>query len=161
GLILLYVLALRTGASYALEGMSSYDTCWILKFGAIMCDNIVAMKYPIIPPNDPFTFTAALMAGKGDSAPFVLYHWMSEILLYKAFTYGTPFLLIAAAIMGTVTSIIIPLRLCKSANIAAVWSFFAIAVLVTTQNIRSLIRPEIFTALFISIFYLILFRHAS
>jgi hypothetical protein len=146
GIILIYLLALRTGAAFVYFGLVSPDTCWLLKLGSIIAVS------GAIPKTDPFSFTLPLYASMGEPQSYVVYQWLSEV----AFFFGFRFfhfagLLAAAAILISIAYLVIPLRACVRLNAPAIWSFLAVAAASTAVNLRSFIRPEIFSCLFLSL----------
>lgn len=71
-LALLYLLAVRNGAVAVVQGFKWVDTCWLLRMGEIIS------SAGAIPRTDPLTFTS--------SSPFVVYQWLSEVLLFRDIT---------------------------------------------------------------------------
>jgi len=145
GILIIYFLALRTGAAFVYFGLVSPDTCWLLKLGSIIAGS------GAIPKTDPFTFTLPLYASIGEPQSYVVYQWLSEVVFFLGFhVYQFSGLLAAAAILTAIAYLIIPLRACVKLNAPPIWSFLAIAAASTAANLRSFIRPEIFSCLFLS-----------
>jgi hypothetical protein len=146
GVILIYLLALRTGAAFVYFGLVSPDTCWLLKLGSIIATS------GAIPRADPFSFTLPLYASLGEPQQFVVYQWLSELAFFFGYRYfNFTGLLAAAAILIAMAYLVIPLRACVRLNTPPIWSFLAVAFASTAVNLRSFIRPEIFSCLFLSI----------
>jgi len=151
GILIIYFLALRTGAAFVYFGLVSPDTCWLLKLGSIIVSS------GAIPKADPFTFTLPLYASLGEPQNYVVYQWLSEVAFFlglRHFQFAG--LLAAAAILTAIAYLIIPLRACVKLNAPPIWSFLAVAAASTAANVRSFIRPEIFSCFFLSIWLLLL-----
>ena len=137
-IVALYLLALSTGAAFTEYGFSA-DSCWLLKFGKIIFQAMA------IPASDPFTFSQL----SSDSPPFIVYQWLSEVSFYCWLYMLKPAGVLAVAAAITVISfVLIPFRACSRTSVSSLWLIGAIIALSATNNSRSYVRPEMFTALF-------------
>jgi hypothetical protein len=146
GILIMYFLALRTGAAFVYFGLVSPDTCWLLKLGSIISNT------GVIPKADPFTFTLPIYASTGDSPPYVVYQWLSEVAFFSGYRFFQfTGLLAAAALVIAIAFLVVPLRACVKLNAPPIWTFLAVAAASTAANLRSFIRPEIFSCFFVAI----------
>ena len=137
--------ALRTGSAFVFYGLACPDTCWLVALGAI------TSLSGSIPKIDPFSFTLPMLAQQGNPQPFVIYQWLAELVFYFASRiFGMPGLLIMAAVVATFAYIALPLRFCIRANAFPLWSILAVSATCAAGNLRSNIRPEIFSSFFIA-----------
>jgi hypothetical protein len=152
GILLLYLLALRTGAAFVYFGLVSPDTCWLLKLGSMIAHS------GAIPKSDPFSFTIPLYASMGEQQPYVVYQWLSEVAFFYGYSLSPDFtrLLVGAAVLIAVAYLVMPLRACVKLNAPPIWSFLTVAAASTAANVRSFIRPEIFSCFFISLWFWLL-----
>jgi hypothetical protein len=153
GLLLIYAVAMRTGAGFVYFGYVSYDTCWILKLGQLITQACA------VPKVDPFTFTLPLYAKLGEPQPYVVYQWLAEVAFYKGYGWFGPVgLLMAAAMITVIAFLSIPLRACVKANAPPLWSYLSIAAASIAANVRSYIRPEVFSCLYLALWLVLLQR---
>jgi hypothetical protein len=151
GVALLCFLSLRIGAAFAYLGFTSADTCWLLSLGQII-DQTRA-----IPSRDLFSFTLPLCAELGQPQPYIVYQWLSELVFFYIERGFQPIgLLIAGGMVTALAFLCIPLRACIRANAPPIWSFLALIGASTTSNIRSMIRPELFSCLILALYMAVL-----
>lgn len=144
-------LALRTGGAFAYFGLTSSDTCWLLRLGELITTT------GAIPKSDPFTFTMPITSHSGDGPPYVVYQWLSEVVFFCfAHWFGLPGLLAFGAMVTALAFLCVPLRCCLRANAPTIWILFVVAAASVVDNLRSVIRPEVFTNIFLGIYLLLL-----
>jgi len=143
--VLIYFLALRTGAACVFFGYRWPDTCWLLRLGQIISES------GAIPKSDPFSFTLPLWARLGSPMPYVVYQWLSEVVFYAGYRWFNPIgLLVAVGIIMVTAFVAIPLRHCIRANAPPLWSLLTVAAVSMSGNIRTVVRPEIFSFLYLA-----------
>jgi hypothetical protein len=142
----LYGFALRTGSAFVFYGLACADTCWLVALGAI------TTLTGAIPKTDPFSFTLPMLAQQGDPQPYIVYQWLAELVFYYAIsTLGMPALLMMASVVAIFAYVALPFRYCIKANASPLWSILAVSAACATGNMRSNLRPEIFSAFFIAL----------
>lgn len=121
-----------------------YDFWWHLKMGQIISGTMA------IPRVDSFSFTAA---GK----LFVVHNWLAEVLYYETYTLGG--LALVVFVHGLLAaSVLVPLHLlCRKLSgtrWAAILSMCLVSLLIPLN-----MRPQIFSYLFVSLFYYLLYSY--
>lgn len=145
-LAIFYLLVLRTGTAFVLSGYSP-DSCWLLKLGQIIT------VHCYVPVSDLLTFTQKI----GAAPPYVIYQWLSEVVFYLLMSLCKPAgLLVIAGGMATVSFLLVPLRACARMSVSSLWLVLTLSMLLATANLRSFVRPELFTYLFLCWFLKIL-----
>jgi hypothetical protein len=145
GLASIYWLAWRTGLAFACYGFIGPDACWLLKLGEIITQSHA------IPKQDPFSYTLPMMAQAGDPQPYIVYQWLSEVIFYNFLNwFGHNGLTFFCASIGALAFLVLPLRLYLRAGVPLVWAFLMIGAASYAVSMRSLVRPEIFSVLFLS-----------
>jgi hypothetical protein len=145
-MVVMYVLALRTGAASVLFGYVWADTCWLLKLGQLIFEKAA------IPQADLFSFTLPLCAQQGNPQPYVVYQWLAELIFYCLYGwFKAAGLLVAVALIMTLAFLTIPFRWCIRSNAPIAWSLLAVGAASLSANVRCIVRPEIFTFLNLAI----------
>lgn len=147
----LALMSLRTGAAFIIRGFSSADTCWLVKLGQY----IAAAG---VPKQDPFSFTLKMYADSGTPEPYIVYQWLAEFLFFKMYSLRLPglgdngFDMLAAccAIITSITFLSITLRCCIRANAPVWWTAIAVGFASLADNVRCVIRPELFSCLWLT-----------
>ena len=143
GMCLIYFIALRTGAAFVASGLNSSDTCWLVELGQHITEGG-------IPKADPFTYTIGAAGSSGP--PYVVYQWLFEALLYATCRDFSPNgATIIGGIIMAVTLLCVSFRACIRANAPRGWTLFATLFASITGAVRSSLRPEVVSVLFISI----------
>ena len=146
GLVLFYIMSALTGALFSLTGFIQSDTCWLVKIGTLI------LHTHNIPTADPLSFTIPLLSQHGFEQPFVIYQWLSEVIFactFRAFQLNG--LLVLCSAVTTLASIALLFRLCLRASGSLLSSFFVSALAAASVALRLMVRPELFTILFIVI----------
>jgi hypothetical protein len=101
-----------------------------------------------LPQSDPFSYTFASL-----HRPFVMYQWGTELIYYSLVKYvGLSGLLMVCAVIGTMTFIGLPLIFSRQlSNVRFAASIISI-LLVLSVCFHVLVRPELFSYVFLSLF---------
>src|SRR5271170_4199359 len=70
------------GLCFAVRGLVTADTCWLLALGRKMWESHQ------VPQSDPLSFTLPLAAAIGMPLPYVPHQWLAEMLFYASFLAG-------------------------------------------------------------------------
>jgi hypothetical protein len=136
-LCFIFVLGCWVGGA----GLHDPDTCWLLALGKYI------YNHRAIPATDPFSFSLA-MTGR----TFVVYQWLSELVFYTCFKFaGLLGLLMLTASVLLIAFILRPLNLCLRSGAPFLWSLTLVVVGLSAACWHFLVRPEIFSYLFLSI----------
>ncbi len=135
-LVVFLFCILVIGAWVAGAGFHDPDTCWLLALGRII------FEHHGLPTTDPFSYTFALAPAK----PFVMYQWLTELLLFVAFKFaGLIGILCFVALAVHVGFVIAPLFVFDRLNLSRLRSFWLIALAFASASFHLLVRPEIFS----------------
>lgn len=137
------------GAWVSGTGLHDPDTCWLLALGR----HITA--HGAIPGTDPFSYTFALTPERH----FVLYQWLAEVLFYNVTKLGglLCLLMLGGAIIVT-AFLSVPLSVAVRRKPPFLLALLAVWLGMASGSFHTLMRPEIFSFLFLSI-YLQLLHH--
>ncbi|MBN8661278.1 MAG: hypothetical protein J0M35_13000 [Candidatus Obscuribacter phosphatis] len=171
GLLLFW--SFLAGAWVAGTALHDPDTCWLMALGRYIFES------QSIPSTDPFSYTFAELGRVGSAAVgalsgvelghgsgalpgrnFVLYQWLSEVLFYVVTAYGgllAVLMLTACCIVTAYLSLPLSVAVKRESN-------FLLAIVATllgmlSASFHTLVRPEIFSFVFLSI-YLQLIHHS-
>lgn len=137
------------GAWVSGTGLHDPDTCWLLALGR----HITA--HGAIPGTDPFSYTFALTPERH----FVLYQWLSEVLFFSVTKLGGLLCLLMLGGAVIVTSFLsVPLSVAVRRKPPFLLALLAVWLGMASGSFHTLMRPEIFSFLFLSI-YLQLLHH--
>jgi hypothetical protein len=147
-LLLLYGLSIATGVLFSMTGFVQSDSCWLVKLGILM------LQSHAIPQTDPFSFTLAVAAKSGAAQPYVLYQWLSEIILAQCFQiFNLAGLLAVSAIVTAFASVALLFRLCFRKSGHLVLSALLVTLAAASVALRLMVRPETFSILFIVVWF--------
>ena len=153
GLVLLYCMSLLIGVLFAATGFIQSDTCWLVGLGQIILNN------GTVPNSDPFSFTLPLLAQNGSGQPFVVYQWLSDVIFaFICRAFQLEGLAVMSALVVVFASICLLLRICLNASGKLFFTFSVVFLAAATVGLRLMVRPEIFTLLFIVIWSYLLRR---
>jgi hypothetical protein len=140
------IFLLLVGGFIAGVGFHDPDTCWLLALGRWIT------QHGSLPSIDPFSFTHA-----ASGRPFVLYQWLSEVVFYNVqrFTGLTGLLLFAALIIWT-SFVALPLFVMSKRGTTRLAAIAVLALGILSAAFHFLVRPEIFSFLFMSIWLALL-----
>ena len=149
-LLLLYGLSVAVGILYAMTGFVQSDTCWLVKLGLLM------LETHRIPSSDPLSFTLALAAKNGSPQPYVLYQWLSELVLALSFkTFNLAGLIAVCAFTTALASTSLLFRLCLRKSGHLLISALLVSLATASVSMRLMVRPEVFSILLtVALFYL-------
>jgi hypothetical protein len=140
------LFALTLGGFIAGVGFHDPDTCWLLALGRWI------VQHTALPSVDPFSYTHVLTG-----RPFVLYQWLSEVLFYSVQNIvGLTGLLVFCAILLCTSFILLPLWIHSMRRMPMGASFGLIVLAVLSAGFHFLVRPEIFSYLFVSLWLTII-----
>lgn len=143
------LLILLIGAWVAGAGFHDPDTCWLMALGRLIFET------RSLPQTDPFSFTF----GSGTPQPFVMYQWLTELLLYCAYALGG--LLIVEFFVSVVicaSFVLIPFATFDKLGVSRPRTMVLIALGWAGAAFHLLIRPEIFSYLLLSAWLAVLVR---
>ncbi len=140
-LIAMLLIVFATGVWVAGAALHDPDSCWLLATGRYI------VRKHCLPSTDPFSYTFALQPG----LPFVLYQWLSEIVLYLACGVGKlQAVLVLVSMLVSGAFVILPLKLLKHGRVPMFAAFGLVICSLLASSFRFLVRPEIFSFLFAS-----------
>jgi len=145
-------LSFILGALFAGTALHDPDSCWLLALGRIIFTNRG------LPQTDPFSYSFANL-----NQPYVMYQWLTELTLFTCFNLlGLSGMLMFFAIVISITLLGIPLMLSAKLAGTRLFAFILSALLVGAATTHTLLRPEIFSYLFLSLWLsiVILWRKA-
>jgi hypothetical protein len=145
-------LSFVLGALFAGTALHDPDSCWLLALGRIIFTNRA------LPQTDPFSYTFANL-----NQTFVMYQWLTELTLYTCFNLlGLSGMLMFFAVVIAMTLLCIPLMLSAKLAGTRLFAFILSVLLVGSATTHTLLRPEIFSYLFLSLWLsiVILWRKA-
>lgn len=130
---------------FLINKLTDPDLWWHLRSGQYIMDN------GVIPKADVFSYTAS-------GREWIDLHWLFQAVIYSFYKYAGPdsVILLQALVMTAVFSIFFWLRF-ESRNLLFTVIVFLAAVLACQE--RFLVRPEMFTLLFIGLYIYILDRY--
>jgi len=150
-LLLLLFCAGYLGFCFALRGLVTSDTCWLLALGRLM------YQTHYVPQSDPLSFTLPLAAAVGMPLPFILHQWLFEVLLYGLFLVGKLHALIAVCSAALAMAFVsVPLVICARANAPKCFVYAILPLAAFSGAIRATVRPEVCTCLFLALLLLTL-----
>lgn len=151
-----YFLSVLIGILSAATGFMQSDTCWLVKLGQLI------LSTGCVPQHDPFSFTLPLLAASGFRQPFVVYQWLSEVIFAVTFQlFSLQGLILLSALLTALSSICLLFRVCLQASGKLFLSFVLVGLAAATIALRLMVRPEIFTLLFIVAYMFMLRRIGS
>lgn len=137
------VLAFIVGIFSAGLGLRDPDTCWLLALGRWIAEQ------RSLPQTDPFSYTYVLFHS-GQSP--VLYQWLTELTFHFVHqTSGLVGLVVLLAGVLAFAFICLPLEQLRRSNVPDVLSFGLIFLTVLSASFHFLLRPEIFSYLFVGL----------
>ncbi len=146
--------ASRIGQFFVLSGYPA-DTCWLIKTGEII------VRTGSIPANDPFSYTLAALK-VGQKPPYVVYQWLTEVVFFcgKYFFDFTGLLVIGAVVMS-LGAIVVPLHAGFNTKAPPLLIFTMVACASAGCISRCVLRPELFSLLFLSILIFLLQKFSA
>ncbi|MGH9551345.1 MAG: hypothetical protein ACRD3W_18315, partial [Terriglobales bacterium] len=121
------------------------DICFLLAMGRWICEH--QMQLPAV---DPFSYTYIQFP---PGSTYAVYQWLTEVLFYGLVrTLGLPALLVCAAVVMTLSFVVVPLRILALKGCNNITSLLMVALLVLTSCTHLSVRPEIFSYLFTAAF---------
>ena len=156
GLIVLACISLAFGLLFSFAGFMDPDSCWLVKMGLLI------LAHHALPGVDPFSFTLPMLKEQGVQQPFVVYQWLSEICFAAAYKIGNlNGLLVLCAVVSSLASICILFRATLNGKANLLVSFVLVALACGSVSVRLMVRPEIFTLLFIALWLFVIQRIRS
>ncbi len=151
GSLALLGCAVYLGFCFAVGGLTSSDTCWLLALGRKVWTT------QAIPQSDPLSFTLPLAAAFGLPSQFMPRQWLFEVTLFGLYLLGNLYALIAAGAACTAFAfIVVPIELCTRANTSRLFSYALVVLAVLTAALRTVVRPEFITFAFLAAWLLML-----
>ncbi len=139
----LLVFAFIVGIFSAGLGLRDPDTCWLLALGRWIAE------HRSLPQTDPFSYTYAFFHS---GQPPVLYQWLTELTFHFIHqASGLAGLVILLALVLSSAFICLPLNQLRRSNVPDVLSLALIFLTVLSASFHFLVRPEIFSYLFLGL----------
>lgn len=145
GLILF--IAFLAGAWVGGSALHDPDTCWLLALGRHI------FQTGALPSADPFSYTFAAYSQAVSGQRFVLYQWLSELVFYVVTLPGglLPLLMLTATCIVT-AYLSLPLSVAVRREAPFLLALVAVVLGMLSASFHTLVRPEIFSFVFLSVF---------
>ncbi len=130
--------------------LRAHDICFLLAMGRFI------VEHNSLPISDPFSWTYAVYP---NNYPFVVHQWLTDILFYlavKAFSASS--LVLITAIAVCLAFLVIPLKIMSQLRLNYIQSFVLVCISLLAACSHLQARPEIFSYIFISLYYLIMIK---
>ena len=148
GLSLVAVLAssIVIGLTLGKNGLADLDTCWLLAAGR----GIVQLHG--LPLTDPFSYTFETL-----HRPFVMHSWLSAIIFYVIYSVtGFNGLILMCTVLLSTAFTFLPLNFAGRTLRNPALTYLLIALAPVASIVRFFARPEIFSYVFISLWFIML-----
>jgi hypothetical protein len=145
------LVALLYGVCAGLFILREPDTCFLLAMGKWI------YEHQIIPTNDPFSYTFTLYP---QPLGLVVYQWLTELIFFSVYKFGG---IISLQLFGcsilVLSFFVIPWHILNSFSLGSLRVSIIILWLVLGTVDRILLKPEIFSYLFLSLFILVMVKN--
>jgi hypothetical protein len=147
-LILFCLLLFFYGATIAGTVLKEPDICFLLAAGRW------TVEHGQIPQQDPFSYTAHLLPAK-----YILEKWLAEVIFYGVWAgLGGACFLVLDTCCATLAFVIIPYRVLCLCGWRGLPALLLVMLLALTSFAHLAARPEIFSFLFLAIWFEVLVR---
>jgi hypothetical protein len=135
------VIAFMLGSFIAGTSLHDPDTCWLMALGRLI------FTTGQLPASDPFSYTFASL-----NLPFVMYQWLTELTFYTLFQLaGLNGMVMILAVMAAFTILGMPFVLSRQLPGTRLFTCGIAILLILSATTHILIRPEIFSYLFLAV----------
>jgi hypothetical protein len=142
-LILFCLLLFFYGATIAGTVLKEPDICFLLAAGRWIA------QHGQIPQQDPFSYTTQLLPAK-----YILEKWLAELIFYGVWSgLGGAWFLILDTCLATLAFVIMPYRVLYLCGWRGLPALLLVMLLALTSFAHLVARPEIFSFLFLAIWF--------
>jgi len=135
------VIAFMVGSFIAGTSLHDPDTCWLLALGRVI------FTTGQLPPIDPFSYTFASL-----NLPFVMYQWLTELTFFLLFQFaGLNGMVMILSVLAAFTLLGLPFMLSRQLPKTRLFTCAITVLLILSATTHILIRPEIFSYFFLSV----------